>query len=123
VINNSFQQVKQKWFIDNKTQTKYKQKKLKKQFGRRAAIEPVIGHLKLDHRMKRNFYKGITGDSINVILSAAAYNFKRMIGKWGSSFYTFFIAILFYRLFLFSAKLHTQKKKYEFIRDDYACLD
>ncbi len=76
--------------FNNKTQTKYKQSKLKKQFGRRAAIEPLIGHLKSDHRMKRNFYKGITGDSINVMLSAAAFNFKRMMRKWASSFWLYF---------------------------------
>jgi len=40
--------------------------------------------------MKRNFYKGITGDSINVMLSAAAFNFKRMMRKWTSSFLLFF---------------------------------
>lgn len=68
--------------FNNKTQTKYKQSKLKKQFCRRAAIEPVIGHLKSDHRMNRNFYKGITGDAIKVMLSAAAFNFKRMMRKW-----------------------------------------
>ena len=76
--------------FNDKTQTKYKQNKLKKQFGRRAAIEPMIGHLKSDHRMNRNFYKGIKGDAINVMLSAAAYNFKRMMRKWKSSFYCFF---------------------------------
>ncbi len=76
--------------FNDKTQTKYKQKKLKKQFGRRAAIESMIGHLKSDHRMNRNFYKGITGDAINVMLSAAAFNFKRMMRKLLSSFYYFF---------------------------------
>ena len=76
--------------FNDKTQTQYKQKKLKKQFGRRATIEPMIGHLKSDHRMNKNFYKGITGDVINVMLSAAAFNFKRMMRKWSSSFYYFF---------------------------------
>jgi IS5 family transposase len=76
--------------FNDKTQTKYKQNKLKKQFCRRAAIEPMIGHLKSDHRMNRNFYKGIKGDAINVMLSAAAFNFKRMMRKWKSSFYYFF---------------------------------
>ena len=76
--------------FNDKTLTKYKQNKLKKHFGRRAAIEPLIGHLKSDHRINRNFYKGITGDSINVMLSAAAFNFKRMMRKWESSFYYFF---------------------------------
>lgn len=49
---------------------------------RRAAIEPVIGHLKSDYRMNRNFLKGITGDEMNVLLSAAAMNFKRVINLW-----------------------------------------
>ena len=54
----------------------------RKRHGRRAAIEPVIGHLKKDYRMARNYLKGITGDEINVLLSAAAMNFKRVINLW-----------------------------------------
>lgn len=46
-------------------------------FCRRAGIEPTIGHLKADHRLGRNFYKGIFGDVANLLLAAAAYNFKR----------------------------------------------
>ena len=49
---------------------------------RRAAIEPVIGHLKTDYRLCRNFLKGILGDQINVILAAAAMNFKRVMNLW-----------------------------------------
>ena len=33
--------------------------------------------LKADHRLSRNFYKDVKGDAINVLLAAAAYNFKR----------------------------------------------
>jgi len=72
--------------FSNSKQTQYQQNKLKKQFRRRAAIEPINGHLKTDHRLNRNFYKGITGDNINVMLAAAAFNFKRMMNKWKSSF-------------------------------------
>ena len=36
-----------------------------------------IGHLKSDYRLGRNFYKGVDGDSINILLAAAVYNFKR----------------------------------------------
>jgi len=72
--------------FSNKKQSQYQQNKLKKQFKRRAAIEPINGHLKTDHRLNRNFYKGITGDNINVMLAAAAFNFKRMMNKWKSSF-------------------------------------
>ena len=43
----------------------------------RAAIEPMIGQLKHDYRLCRNYLKGILGDNINVILAAAAINFKR----------------------------------------------
>ena len=54
----------------------------RKRHKRRAAIEPVIGHLKSDYRMRRNFLKGVTGDEINVLLCAAAMNFKRVINLW-----------------------------------------
>ena len=68
--------------FNNKRLSKYKQTKLRKGFKRRAAIEPVIGHLKSDHRLGRNFYKGIFGDIINIMLAAAAFNFKRMYNKY-----------------------------------------
>ena len=46
---------------------------------RRAAIEPVIGHLKHDYRMICKYLKGTIGDEMNVLLSAAAMNFKRVM--------------------------------------------
>ena len=49
----------------------------RKRFRRRAGIEPVTGHLKSDHRLKRNFLKGFAGDQINLIMAAAAFNFKK----------------------------------------------
>ena len=55
----------------------YQKKKKHKLFCKRAGIEPTIGHLKSDFRLGCNFYKGVFGDSVNVILAAAAYNFKR----------------------------------------------
>jgi IS5 family transposase len=44
---------------------------------RRAAIEPIIGHLKSDHRMGRNYLKGELGDAINPLMAAAAFNFLK----------------------------------------------
>lgn len=73
--------------FNDKKQSKYQQKKLRTAHRKRAAIEPVIGHLKSDHRLSRNFYKGIFGDNINIMLAAAAFNFKRMLNKWKSSFF------------------------------------
>ena len=55
----------------------YTKAKKHKLFRKRAGIEPVIGHCKSDHRLGRNFYKGLFGDSINVMLAAAAFNLKR----------------------------------------------
>ena len=55
----------------------YQKKKKNKLFCKRAGIEPTIGHLKSDYRLSRNFYKGVKGDAINIMLAAAAYNFKR----------------------------------------------
>ena len=48
--------------------------------------EPIIGHLKADHRMDRCHLKGQTGDAIHAVLCAAGYNIKwllRMIRKKG----------------------------------------
>ena len=54
---------------------------IKREFKRRAAIEPVIGHLKDDHRMGRNYLAQSTGDAINAMLAAVGYNFRRLI-QW-----------------------------------------
>jgi transposase, IS5 family len=73
-----------------KNSSRYQANRLRKLHRRRAAIEPIIGHIKQDHRLNRNFYKGIVGDNINIMLAAAAFNFKRMMNKWKSSFGLFF---------------------------------
>jgi transposase, IS5 family len=56
--------------------------KKRKQHSRRAAIEPIIGHLKHNYRMIRNYLKGVIGDEMNVLLAAAAMNFKRVMNLW-----------------------------------------
>jgi transposase, IS5 family len=53
---------------------------------RRAAVEPTIGHLKSDYRLERNRLKGRLGDALNALFSAAAMNFKKLLG--------FFLAFL-----------------------------
>jgi IS5 family transposase len=57
----------------------YEKRKARKRFRRRAGIEPVIGHLKSDFRLLRNYLKGSVGDSMNLMLAAAAYNFKKLM--------------------------------------------
>jgi IS5 family transposase len=54
---------------------------IKRELRRRSAVEPVIGHLKSEHRMGRNYLWHRAGDAANAVLAAAGYNFRRLI-KW-----------------------------------------
>ncbi len=62
-----------------KTDTAYQKLKKRKKFRTRAAIEPIIGHLKTNFRMAQNYYLGETGPQINALLAATAWNMKKMI--------------------------------------------
>ncbi len=82
-----------------------------KQHKRRAAIEPVIGHLKHDYRMIRNFLKGTTGDAINLMLAASAMNFKRIMNKWSRQI-IFFLHQIFARIvYWFNLFLNPELKR------------
>ncbi|TDH60235.1 IS5 family transposase [Dankookia rubra] len=48
---------------------------------RRSAIEPVIGHLKSEGHLGRNFLRGTEGDTINVVLAAVGHNL-RLLRAW-----------------------------------------
>jgi transposase, IS5 family len=67
---------------------------LKRKLKRRNAIEPVIGHVKSDTRLSRNFLKSTHGGVINALLYAAAHNLRKILAKlrplcaqWGISWY------------------------------------
>jgi IS5 family transposase len=49
---------------------------IRREIRRRAGIEPVIGHLKSDGHLGRNFLAGAAGDAINVIVVAAGHNLR-----------------------------------------------
>src|SRR5207253_7615996 len=55
--------------------------KIKREMRRRSAVEPVIGHLKAEHRMGRNYLWYRQGDAINAVLAAVGYNFRLLI-RW-----------------------------------------
>jgi IS5 family transposase len=57
---------------------------------RRSAVEPVIGHVKHDNRMIRNFLKGVEGDQMNPILAAAGYNMRKMLAAFADLFLRLF---------------------------------
>jgi IS5 family transposase len=67
--------------------------RIRREMKRRAAVEPVIGHLKEDHRMGRNYLTGVEGDRINAVLAAAGYNF-RLLRRWLQRLLRALIAIL-----------------------------
>lgn len=66
-----------------KKDTKYQKRKKRNHCRRRAAIEPIIGHLKTDHRAAINYLKGTLGDQINFMMAASAFNFKKWMNKLG----------------------------------------
>ena len=54
---------------------------IKREMRRRSAVEPVIGYLKAEHRVDRNYLAFREGDANNAILAAVGYNFRRLI-RW-----------------------------------------
>ncbi len=54
---------------------------IRREMRRRSAIEPVIGHLKADGHLGRNFLAGMEGDAINLVLAAAGHNL-RLLRAW-----------------------------------------
>ena len=68
-------------------------KAIKRVLRRRAAVEPVIGHLKNDHRMGRNFLAFSEGDANNAILAAVGYNFSLLL-NWLRLLFAFFLATI-----------------------------
>ena len=88
----------------------YHRRKQRKRNGRRAAIEPVIGHLKSDYRMARCFLKGALGAELNLGLAAAAWNLKKWINE------LLFALILWIEHNFHSRNLHQQTKFYSALR-------
>lgn len=56
-------------------------KQIRRLMRRRAAVEPVIGHAKNEHRMGRNYLAGSNGDATNAVLAAVGFNFSLLL-RW-----------------------------------------
>jgi len=96
-----------------KRDNRYQRDKKRRQCRRRAAIEPIIGHLKSDFRLSRNFLKGEVGDEINVLMAAAAWNLK----KWLNHFY----APVFYWKFTQIRDVFASSGRYATVRRTQTC--
>ena len=66
---------------------------IRREIRRRAGIEPVIGHMKEDGHLGRNFLAGATGDAINVVLAAAGHNL-RLLRAWLIRLLAFLLSLL-----------------------------
>ena len=66
---------------------------IRRELRRRAAVEPVIGHVKAEHRMGRNYLAGRHGDAANAILAAVGYNFRRLLA-WLAALLCLLLALL-----------------------------
>lgn len=85
------------------TDTKYQKEKKRKKCRARAAIEPIIGHLKTDFRMEQNYLLGEKGIQINALMAATAWNLKKMIEKLKYEFLCFLSKITIRQNFYYSA--------------------
>ena len=75
-----------------KKDTAYQKREKRKKFRSRAAIEPIIGHLKTDFRMAQNYYHGEAGPQINAFLAATAWNLKKLMKLLKDKFKNYFLS-------------------------------
>jgi len=92
-----------------KRDSRYAKLKKKKKFRRRAAIEPVIGHLKKEFRMGQNYLNGSNSPKINAMLAATGWNLKKLMEKLKKEFFWLYI---FWEKFLqnFDQQMNNHKK-------------
>ena len=73
-----------------RTDTEHEKRKKRQLFRRRAAIEPLIGHLKSDCRMERNYLWEEASSTMNAQLSGAVWNLKKYMEKLRKAFLVLF---------------------------------
>jgi IS5 family transposase len=87
-----------------KTDTPHQKRTKRKKCRSRAAIEPIIGHLKTDFRMQQNYLWGEKGVQINAFMAATAWNLKKLMQTLKENFLQFIFRLFFPKnLFCFAA--------------------
>jgi len=89
----------------------YQRQKTRRRFRDRAGIEPVIGHIKHDHRMLRNYLSGELGDGMNSLLAAAGFNMKKMLNRLKVQMISFIINFYFRIFQILSSYIWGGKQK------------
>jgi hypothetical protein len=62
---------------------------------RRSAIEAIIGHLKSEHKLGRNYLKGSVGDAHNALLAGMGFNLMLFLRELAGNF----LATMFWDFF------------------------
>lgn len=102
----------------NKTDSAYQKSKKRKKFRRRAAIEPVIGHLKAELRMAQNYLSIEGAIEINAMLAAAGWNLKKLMEKLKRELiFIYFLLKQIYREFCHGYKIFTQPTYFLVFKD------
>ena len=94
-----------------KRDTEYQRRKKQKKFRSRAAIEPIIGHLKTDFRMLENYLHGESGPQINALMAATGWNLKKMMGILKKEALEILLSKIFSRIWVFQF-LEIENKSY-----------
>ncbi|MCS6796810.1 MAG: transposase, partial [Raineya sp.] len=82
-------------FQASSSKSDYQKRKLMQVHRKRVGIEPVIGYLKMDYRLKRDSYKGVIENNINIMLVAVVFNFKRVMNQYKIFFWLFLQRLFF----------------------------
>jgi len=89
----------------SKRDTVYQKRSKQKKFRGRAAIEPVIGHLKQHFRMGQNYLSGPQSAKNNSMLAATGWNLKKLMKKLAENIFSLFQKLFFLEINLFFTKL------------------
>ncbi len=90
-------------------------KTLKKQLKRRSAIEPHIGHMKSEGKLRHNHLKGVLGDKINALLCGVGHNLRLILNH----------IRLFYGSYFFNSEQHVwlyENLKHRFFNSSEATI-
>jgi len=79
---------------------------MKKELRRRSGIEPVIGRMKNDGKLGRNYLQGTLGDTFNALLCGAGHNIRLILKKLREKLFLFLLGLLL--AFCFRSDCHKE---------------
>lgn len=93
-----------------KSDSAYQKQVKRRKFRTRAAIEPIIGHLKTDFRLAQNYFLGEIGPQMNAFLAATAWNMKKLMEILKIENLGLFFKYVFSMLFLLKRSLKNRNR-------------